>query len=83
MDAEAIYRQLLGSLPSERFHSPILAFEVIYFCTHSLALFDAHFLSILRLSFPSLFKACVGFIEVGPRLPSSIDFSLECGEVWG
>lgn len=56
MDAEAIYAQLLGSLPSERFHSPTLAFEVIHFCTHNLALFDPHFLSLLRLSFPNLFK---------------------------
>ncbi|XP_028611924.1 AP-5 complex subunit zeta-1 isoform X1 [Grammomys surdaster] len=56
MDAEAVYGQLLGSLPSERFHSPTVAFEVIHFCTHNLALFDAHFLSLLRLSFPSLFK---------------------------
>ncbi|XP_029389727.1 AP-5 complex subunit zeta-1 isoform X2 [Mus pahari] len=56
MDAEAVYGQLLGGLPSERFHSPTLAFEVIHFCTHNLALFDPHFLSLLRLSFPSLFK---------------------------
>lgn len=56
MDAEAIYAQLLGSLPSERFHSPTLAFEVIHFCTHNLVLFDPHFLSLLRLSFPNLFK---------------------------
>jgi AP-5 complex subunit zeta-1 len=69
MDAEAVYGQLLRGLPSERFHSPTLAFEVIHFCTHNLALFDSHFLSLLRLSFPSLFKACVGFIGVGPGLP--------------
>lgn len=81
MDAEAVYGQLLGSLPSERFHSPTVAFEVIHFCTHNLALFDAHFLSLLRLSFPSLFKARVGLIGVGPRLPFSVDFSLGCGEV--
>ncbi|XP_029333759.1 AP-5 complex subunit zeta-1 isoform X2 [Mus caroli] len=56
MDAEAVYGQLLRGLPSERFHSPTLAFEVIHFCTHNLALFDPHFLSLLRLSFPSLFK---------------------------
>ncbi|EDL19100.1 KIAA0415 protein, partial [Mus musculus] len=56
MDAEAVYGQLLRGLPSERFHSPTLAFEVIHFCTHNLALFDSHFLSLLRLSFPSLFK---------------------------
>lgn len=81
MDAEAIYRQLLGSLPSERFHSPTLAFEVTHVCTHSLALSDPHFLGLLRTSFPSLFKACVGVIRVGPGLPSPVDFSLGCGEV--
>lgn len=82
MDAEAIYAQLLGSLPSERFHSPTLAFEVIHFCTHNLALFDPHFLSLLRLSFPNLFKACVGFIGCGVRGSLLSDFSLGCGEAW-
>ncbi|EGV95784.1 Uncharacterized protein KIAA0415 [Cricetulus griseus] len=57
MDAEVIYQHLLSRLPSERFYSPTLAFEVIHFCTHNLALFDPHILSLLRLSFPSLFKA--------------------------
>ncbi|XP_052610147.1 AP-5 complex subunit zeta-1 isoform X3 [Peromyscus californicus insignis] len=56
MDAEAIYQHLLSRLPSERFYSPTLAFEVIHFCTHNLTLFDPHFLNLLRLSFPSLFK---------------------------
>lgn len=80
MDAEAVYGQLLGSLPSERFHSPTLAFEVIHFCTHNLALFDPHFLSLLRLSFPSLFKACVGLMGWAQGSPPD-DFSLGCGEV--
>ncbi|XP_055454582.1 AP-5 complex subunit zeta-1 [Psammomys obesus] len=56
MDAEAVYQHLLSRLPSERFHNPTLAFEVTHFCTHNLALFDPNFLSLLRMSFPSLFK---------------------------
>nr|XP_048292812.1 AP-5 complex subunit zeta-1 isoform X1 [Myodes glareolus] len=56
VDAEAIYQHLLSRLPSERFYSPTLAFEVTHFCTRNLAQFDPHFLSLLRLSFPSLFK---------------------------
>ncbi|MEJ1281748.1 adaptor-related protein complex 5 zeta 1 subunit [Cricetulus griseus] len=48
MDAEVIYQHLLSRLPSERFYSPTLAFEVIHFCTHNLALFDPHILSLLR-----------------------------------
>lgn len=80
MDAEAVYRQLLGSLPSERFHSPALAFEVTHFCTHNLALSDPHFLSLLRLSFPSLFKACVGFIGVSGWAQG---FPLPLISVWG
>lgn len=67
MDAEVIYQHLLSRLPSERFYSPTLAFEVIHFCTHNLALFDPHILSLLRLSFPSLFKARVGFFGGGTR----------------
>lgn len=62
MDAEAVYQHLLSRLPSERFYSPTLAFEVTHFCTHNLALFDPNFLSLLRMSFPSLFKARVGFL---------------------
>ncbi|XP_057621743.1 AP-5 complex subunit zeta-1 isoform X2 [Chionomys nivalis] len=56
VDAEVIYQHLLSRLPSERFYSPTLAFEVTSFCTRNLAQFDPHFLSLLRLSFPSLFK---------------------------
>ncbi|KAL1768594.1 AP-5 complex subunit zeta-1 [Sigmodon hispidus] len=54
--AEAIYQHLLSRLPSERFYSPTLAFEVTHFCRQNLALFDPHISSLLRLSFPSLFK---------------------------
>lgn len=68
MDAEAIYQHLLSRLPSERFYSPTLAFEVTHFCTRNLAQFDPHFLSLLRLSFPSLFKASADFFGGELRL---------------
>ncbi|XP_029411023.1 AP-5 complex subunit zeta-1 isoform X2 [Nannospalax galili] len=56
VDSEAVYQHLLSRLPSERFHSPMLAFEIIHFCTYNLALFDSHFLGLLKMSFPNLFK---------------------------
>nr|XP_006210453.2 AP-5 complex subunit zeta-1 isoform X4 [Vicugna pacos] len=53
--AEAIYQHLFTRLPSEHFHSPMLAFEFIQFCRDSLPLFGRN-LGILRMSFPNLFK---------------------------
>ncbi|XP_015357498.1 AP-5 complex subunit zeta-1 isoform X6 [Marmota marmota marmota] len=54
--SEAIYQHLLTRLPSEHFHNPMLAFEVIRFCRDNLPLFDLHLLGILKSSFPNLFK---------------------------
>ncbi|XP_077879796.1 AP-5 complex subunit zeta-1 isoform X3 [Ictidomys tridecemlineatus] len=54
--SEAIYQHLLSRLPSEHFHNPMLAFEVIRFCRDNLPLFDLHLLGILKSSFPNLFK---------------------------
>ncbi|XP_023569229.1 AP-5 complex subunit zeta-1 isoform X1 [Octodon degus] len=56
VDAEAIYQHLFSRLPLERFHSPMLAFELARFCRDNLALFDPHLLGLLKLSFPNLFK---------------------------
>lgn len=56
VDSEAIYQHLFTRLPSERFHSAMLAFEVTRFCRDNLPLFDPHLLSLLKLSFPNLFK---------------------------
>ncbi|XP_032115486.1 AP-5 complex subunit zeta-1 isoform X4 [Sapajus apella] len=55
VDSEAVYRHLFTRIPSEQFHSPMLAFEFIQFCRDNLHLFAGH-LSTLRLSFPNLFK---------------------------
>uniref|UniRef100_A0A8D2DDZ0 Adaptor related protein complex 5 subunit zeta 1 n=1 Tax=Sciurus vulgaris TaxID=55149 RepID=A0A8D2DDZ0_SCIVU len=54
--SEAIYQHLLSRLPSEHFHNPVLAFEVIRFCRDNLPLFDHHLLGVLKSSFPNLFK---------------------------
>ncbi|XP_010343667.2 AP-5 complex subunit zeta-1 isoform X1 [Saimiri boliviensis] len=55
VDSEAVYRHLFTRIPSEQFHSPMLAFEFIQFCRDNLHLFAGH-LSTLKLSFPNLFK---------------------------
>lgn len=57
VDSEAIYQHLFTRIPSELFHSPMLAFEFIQFCRDNLPLFDRN-RGILKLSFPNLFKAC-------------------------
>ncbi|KAB1263339.1 AP-5 complex subunit zeta-1 [Camelus dromedarius] len=59
--AEAVYQHLFTRLPSDHFHSPMLAFEFIQFCRDSLPLFGRN-LGILRMSFPNLFKACSAFL---------------------
>ncbi|XP_021110337.1 AP-5 complex subunit zeta-1 isoform X2 [Heterocephalus glaber] len=56
VDSEAIYQHLFTRLPSERFYSPMLAFEVTRFCRNNLPLFDPQLLGLLKLSFPNLFK---------------------------
>ncbi|XP_037362955.1 AP-5 complex subunit zeta-1 [Talpa occidentalis] len=55
MDSEAICQHLFTRIPSELFHSPVLAFEFIQFCRDNLHLFGRN-LGILRSSFPNLFK---------------------------
>uniref|UniRef100_A0A8C3X9U4 Adaptor related protein complex 5 subunit zeta 1 n=1 Tax=Catagonus wagneri TaxID=51154 RepID=A0A8C3X9U4_9CETA len=55
VDAEAISQHLCTRVPAEHFHSPVLAFEFVRFCRDSLPLFGRH-LSVLRASFPNLFK---------------------------
>lgn len=59
MDSDAIYQHLFTRLPSERFYSTTLAFEVTRFCRDNLPLFDPHLLGLLKLSFPNLFKVRV------------------------
>ncbi|XP_013008190.2 AP-5 complex subunit zeta-1 isoform X1 [Cavia porcellus] len=56
VDSDAIYQHLFTRLPSERFYSTTLAFEVTRFCRDNLPLFDPHLLGLLKLSFPNLFK---------------------------
>nr|XP_044999900.1 AP-5 complex subunit zeta-1 isoform X2 [Jaculus jaculus] len=56
VDSDTVYQHLLTRLPSEHFHSPVLAVEVLRFCTSNLALFDSHFLRLLKSCFPNLFK---------------------------
>lgn len=63
MDTEAIYQHLFTRIPSELFHSPMLAFEFVQFCRDNLPLFGRS-LGILKLSFPNLFKARA--IVLGP-----------------
>ncbi|KAI5257831.1 Ap-5 Complex Subunit Zeta-1 [Manis pentadactyla] len=55
VDSEAIYQHLFTRIPSELFHSPMLAFEFIQFCRDNLPLFGRN-CGILKLSFPNLFK---------------------------
>ncbi|KAL0608141.1 AP-5 complex subunit zeta-1 [Plecturocebus cupreus] len=55
VDSEAVYQHLFTRIPSEQFHSPMLAFEFIQFCRDNLHLFAGH-LGTLRWSFPNLFK---------------------------
>lgn len=55
VDTEAIYQHLFTRIPSELFHSPMLAFEFVQFCRDNLPLFGRS-LGILKLSFPNLFK---------------------------
>ncbi|KAG8523767.1 AP-5 complex subunit zeta-1 [Galemys pyrenaicus] len=55
VDSEAICQHLFTRIPSELFHSPVLAFEFIQFCRDNLHLFGRN-LGILRSSFPNLFK---------------------------
>lgn len=57
VDAEAACQHLFARTPSELFHSPLLAFELIRFCRDNLPLFSRN-LGVLKLSFPNLFKAC-------------------------
>lgn len=56
MASGAVYQQLFTRVPSEHFHSPELAFEFLRLCRDSLPLFGRS-LSVLKLSFPNLFKA--------------------------
>ncbi|XP_028938379.1 AP-5 complex subunit zeta-1 isoform X1 [Ornithorhynchus anatinus] len=55
VDSEAVYQHLFTKIPSELFHSPLLAFEFIQFCRDNIQFFRGN-LSIFRLSFPNLFK---------------------------
>ncbi|XP_054450821.1 AP-5 complex subunit zeta-1 [Pteronotus mesoamericanus] len=55
VDAEATCQHVFTRVPSEFFHSPMLAFEFVQFCRDNLPLLGRN-LSTLRLSFPSLFK---------------------------
>ncbi|XP_054574217.1 AP-5 complex subunit zeta-1 [Eptesicus fuscus] len=55
LDAEAVCQHVFSRVPAEHFHSPMLAFEFVQFCRHSLPLLGRN-LSLLRRSFPSLLK---------------------------
>ncbi|XP_055266364.1 AP-5 complex subunit zeta-1 isoform X1 [Moschus berezovskii] len=55
VDADAVCQHLFTRIPSEHFHSPMLAFEFVQFCRDHLLLFGSN-LDLLRTSFPSLFK---------------------------
>ncbi|XP_074170080.1 AP-5 complex subunit zeta-1 isoform X2 [Rhinolophus sinicus] len=55
VDSEAVCQHLFTRTPSELFHSPTLAFEFIQFCRDNLPQFGRN-LSVLKLSFPNLFK---------------------------
>lgn len=61
VDADAVYQHLFTRIPSEHFHSPMLAFEFVQFCRDPLLLLGSN-LDLLKTSFPNLFKAC----ELGP-----------------
>lgn len=64
MDSEAVCQHLFTRTPSELFHSPTLAFEFIQFCRDNLPQLGRN-LSVLKLSFPNLFKA--RSLEPGPE----------------
>ncbi|XP_070636374.1 AP-5 complex subunit zeta-1 isoform X3 [Bos indicus] len=55
VDADAVCQHLFTRIPSEHFHSPMLAFEFVQFCRDHLVLFGSN-LDLLRTSFPNLFK---------------------------
>ncbi|XP_016069113.1 PREDICTED: AP-5 complex subunit zeta-1-like [Miniopterus natalensis] len=55
VDSEAVCQHLFTRVPSEHFHSPMLAFEFMQFCRDNLPLFGRS-LGILKSSFPNLFK---------------------------
>ncbi|OWK11080.1 AP5Z1 [Cervus elaphus hippelaphus] len=57
VDADAVYQHLFTRIPSEHFHSPMLAFEFVQFCRDPLLLLGSN-LDLLKTSFPNLFKAC-------------------------
>ena len=61
VDADAVCQHLFSRVPSEHFHSAMLAFEFVQFCRDHLVLFSSN-LDLLRTSFPNLFKAR----ELGP-----------------
>ncbi|GAB5582649.1 AP-5 complex subunit zeta-1 isoform X2 [Prionailurus iriomotensis] len=77
VDSEAILRHLLTRIPSEFFHSPMLAFELTCFCRDNLPLFGRN-LDILKRSFPNLFKLLAWnspplTAEFAALLPSLVD----------
>ncbi|XP_048186000.1 AP-5 complex subunit zeta-1 [Perognathus longimembris pacificus] len=81
VDADAVYQHLFTSLPSERFHSPVLAFEVVRFCVDNLSLFPTPLHGLLRSSFPNLFKLLAWHSppltsEFVALLPGLVDASL-------
>ncbi|KAM9725443.1 AP-5 complex subunit zeta-1 isoform 3-T3 [Dama dama] len=55
VDADAVYQHLFTRIPSEHFHSPMLAFEFVQFCRDPLLLLGSN-LDLLKTSFPNLFK---------------------------
>ncbi|MXQ94040.1 hypothetical protein E5288_WYG008553 [Bos mutus] len=71
VDADAVCQHLFTRIPSEHFHSPMLAFEFVQFCRDHLVLFGSN-LDLLRTSFPNLFKASVGSGVL--RRPSPLQF---------
>lgn len=81
--SEAIYQHLLTRLPSEHFHNPMLAFEVIRFCRDNLPLFDLHVLGVLKSSFPNLFKARAVGHTPGCQRPGPIPCMQSWAEMWG
>ncbi|KAM5229193.1 AP-5 complex subunit zeta-1 [Ctenodactylus gundi] len=56
VDSEAIYQHVFSRLPSERFHNPMLAFEVVRFCRDNLPVSGPRLLGLLKQSFPNLLK---------------------------
>ncbi|XP_058141714.1 AP-5 complex subunit zeta-1 [Dasypus novemcinctus] len=55
VDSDAVFQHLFTWVPSELFHSPMLAFEFVQFCRDNRALLGGS-PGILRLSFPNLLK---------------------------